>query len=334
MRCWLVLCVVLGACGFQSPAAGGGTSDAGVTDGPAIDGTGDAPGDGPGSSGTTDCFQHWMDGSVRIDPSAIQDVTAVSGTGDNRNPWISDDGRRMYFSRDLGTQTQGDIYFTSRATTSQSFGAPTLEPNLSTNGQEGRVWLTPDELTVVQSTDSGGPLDIHMITRAAGDPFGTPDGRHLGAVNLAGAQRFDPFVTANGLRLYLAASSGAGGRLQLLIATRAITTDDFAAPAQVPGTSGFGGTDLANLADPTLYEDERLLLFSAFPQGMGAHGDLWFATRSSATASFGPPTRIPTVNTGGADEFDPVLSADGCELYFASNRTGGKFHIFHAQVTK
>jgi hypothetical protein len=28
-----------------------------------------------------------------------------------------------------------------------------------------------------------------------------------------------------------------------------------------------------------------------------------------------------------------VLSADGCELYFASTRVGGKYHLFRAQRT-
>ena len=29
-----------------------------------------------------------------------------------------------------------------------------------------------------------------------------------------------------------------------------------------------------------------------------------------------------------------MLSDDGCELYFASTRNGGKYHLFHAKVTK
>jgi hypothetical protein len=30
-----------------------------------------------------------------------------------------------------------------------------------------------------------------------------------------------------------------------------------------------------------------------------------------------------------------VLSADGCELYFSSNRSvDGKYHLYHAQVAK
>jgi hypothetical protein len=115
---------------------------------------------------------------------------------------------------------------------------------------------------------------------------------------------------------------------------RASVADDFVAPALVPGTSSFNAPELANLAGPTLYDDERLLLFSAFPQGAGAHSSLWYATRPSATASFGAPTQVPAVNAGGTDELNPVLSADGCELYFSSTRNGGKLHIFHAQVTQ
>ena len=338
MRRWLLLCVVLGGCGFHSPAPARDTSDGGSgggIDGTAPDGTGS--GSGSDASGVTDCFQHWLNGSVAISASTIQEVTELSsaGNGNDRDPWISSDGLRMYLSRDQGTSNTSDIFFTSRATASQPFGAPMRDPNLSTSGQDGRVWLTPDELTVVQSTDSSGTLEIHMITRASGNPFGTPDGRHLNAVNLAGNQRFDPFVTADGLRLYLSANSGAGGKRQLLIATRSSVDGDFAAPALVPGTDSYAAAsaNLTNLADPTLYEGERLMLFSAFPNGAMAKGDLWYATRSSASASFDPPIQIPTVNTGG-DEFDPVLSADGCELYFSSTRNGGTFHIFHAQVTR
>src|SRR5262249_55138908 len=40
---------------------------------------------------------------------------------------------------------------------------------------------------------------------------------------------------------------------------------------------------------------------------------------------------IPTVNSD-QDEGDPVLSADGCELYFASRPIGGTYHLFRTQV--
>lgn len=43
---------------------------------------------------------------------------------------------------------------------------------------------------------------------------------------------------------------------------------------------------------------------------------------------------IPTVNTP-SNEIDPVLSQDGCELYFASDRDAdGHYHLFHAAVVK
>jgi hypothetical protein len=58
--------------------------------------------------------------------------------------------------------------------------------------------------------------------------------------------------------------------------------------------------------------------------------DLWYATRLTTNADFVIRGRIPMLN-GTADDGDPVLSADGCELYFASAR-GGARHIWHADV--
>jgi len=59
-------------------------------------------------------------------------------------------------------------------------------------------------------------------------------------------------------------------------------------------------------------------------------GNLWYATRASAAVDFGPPQLVPSVNSD-LDDGDPVLSADGCELYFASNRAG-KYHLFRVRV--
>jgi Tol biopolymer transport system component len=91
-----------------------------------------------------------------------------------------------------------------------------------------------------------------------------------------------------------------------------------------------GNTD----ADPALSPHERIIVFtSKRPAGTGLGAtNLWYSTRPSATADFAPPKLIPSVNSDQEDG-DPVLSADGCELYFASTRVGGKHHLFRAQVT-
>jgi hypothetical protein len=289
--------------------------DASAADGPG-DGTGPAP----------NCFGHWMDGSVAIAASTVNEITELSSTGSDLGPWLSSDGLRMYFSRDSSPPAHGDIYFASRSSPTGTFGGATPVVNLNSSGEERRAWLTSDELTVALSTANGAALDIHMSTRGAGQPFATPGNTHLATVNARGTLRNDPFVTDDLLRLYFSADTGPGGHLQLWIAARPTPADDFGTPTLVPGIAD----NSVNEFGPALYQDERLLVFSSFPSS--ATMDVYYATRSSATGSFGTPIKIPTVNTA-ANEAGPMLSADGCELYFASDRDGGsRYHLFHAQV--
>src|SRR5262249_30574888 len=136
---------------------------------------------------------------------------------------ISDDGLRMYFSRDLLPANTGDIFFTSRTSPTGTFASPVPVANLNTNGKEGRVTLTPDELALAISTERGSsqghPL-IDMETRNPGDMFASPNTTHLNAVNGVGTQRLDPFLTSDLLRLYFAADTSSQGTFQLLVAAR------------------------------------------------------------------------------------------------------------------
>jgi Tol biopolymer transport system component len=324
----IALCVVVGGCGFHSTAAlpsDGRTDD-----------TADAAGPGSGSDdgpvAATDCFQKWLDHTVELSDSTVQEITELSspGNGNDRNPWISPDGLRMYFSRDNGNPASSDVYVASRSAKNLPFG--TLLPLTPVNSiaREGRAWPTPDEMMLAVSTDRTGALDIDISTRA-GAVFLPPNTSHLTMVNASGKLRADPFLSADGQRLYLTIDTSRAGdnsSLHLMVATRPSTSADFSMPGPVPGMFERGG---AQQADPALYADERLLLFSNFQDG--ETGDLWYATRARSVDGFGQPMQIPGVNTDG-NEFDAVLSADGCDLYFASTRGGAGFHLFHAVVTR
>lgn len=318
-----VLALVLAGCGFRSSPASGG-SDAGPGDGAS-----DGSGAGDGSSAMPDCWAHWMNGSVAIDPSTVKEIMELSSTGHDLEPWISSDGLRMYFLRDLTPPGHGDIYSASRSTPTGTFGTASAVMPLNTAGQEGRAWLTSDELTIALSTTHDGPLGINMTTRGAGQPFGVPGNGHMAMVNAKGTMRFDPFLTDDLQRLYFTANTGPGGKLQLWFAMRTTAGDDFGMPALVPGINNNDVNELG----PALYQGEQLLVFGSFPNN--ATADLFYATRSSATGNFGPPAPIATANTTMFSEIDPVLSPDGCELYFASDRdTDRHFHLFHAQITR
>jgi Tol biopolymer transport system component len=316
----ILLCVVFSGCGFRASVGpdGGAHEDAsGPRDG-AIDGT----------VGATGCLAHWLDGSVAI--SVPQELATLSTAGSERDPWISSDRLTLYYGVDPTGAVTSQIYRATRASTTQPFGSATAQVNLNrTDADQSRPALTPDEkMLVLASNRAGGTkFDIYLTTRTdTALAFGSPDTSHLGNVNAGTASTFDPYLTADGLKLYLAPFPGASLQ-HIFVATRPDTSSDFSTPGAVPGINS-QSTD----ADPALSLDERIIVFSSTRNGGAGKADLWYATRSSTAANFNTPKLIPTAN-GSADDGDPMLSADGCELYFSSTRNGGNYNLYVAQIT-
>jgi Tol biopolymer transport system component len=327
-----VVCVVFAGCGFRSAATGGvgneGPPDAVVEP--------DAPGGGSGggSSGETGCFAYWFDGTLKLatpQPLAQQS----SSSADERDPWISPDGLTLYyvFQPKGGQASDADIFVATRAAITQPFRTGSGVTNLNTLKNESRASLTEDGKALVLASDRGpvsGRFDLYYSTRnSVSDSFGTGDGRHVAAINASGDQRFDPFLSRDGTRLYLAPFTA--GRQHIAVASRASVDADFAAPTPLPIVNSAADFD----ADPALSADERILVFSS-TRSAGVPGlrstNLWYATRASATAQFTAPKLIPNVNSDDLDG-DPMLSADGCTLYFASHQGGGNsYNLFSAEV--
>jgi hypothetical protein len=322
----IVLCVVLGGCGFGPGAAR--TVDGAVGD-TATDIAGDDSGGGPGNV-ATGCFPRWFNGPLQI--SMAQELTELRTAADDRDPWISEDGLRLYFARAPGPKGKSDIFQSTRASRTAMFSSGGEVPNLGTGDQEDRAALTRDEMMLALATDhnvTGGRVHIVITTRPdVRSTFGSPDERHLANVNSDASNHYDPFLTNEGRTLYLAPNSGASGRQEIKIATRPDTNSDFTAPMNVLGIND----PAVSSSDPALSPDERVMVFSS-QRGSSGSVDLYYATRPTSAAPFGMPAKIPVVNSDDHDG-DPMLSADGCELYFASNRGGGTYHVFRAQVAK
>jgi TolB protein len=88
-----------------------------------------------------------------------------------------------------------------------------------------------------------------------------------------------------------------------------------------PRVSSLSSAD--NDFDPSFAPDGTgVYFFSNRPGGLGKD-DLWYAPYAPATRTFGAPVDLgPGVNTP-ADEWAPVVSADGQRLLFASDGRGG-----------
>lgn len=69
--------------------------------------------------------------------------------------------------------------------------------------------------------------------------------------------------------------------------------------------------------------DELVILFGSDRPGGKGMLDIWYATRADTASAFSNATPLSTLNTADR-ESELYISPDGCELFFASDRPGGK----------
>jgi WD40-like Beta Propeller Repeat len=89
----------------------------------------------------------------------------------------------------------------------------------------------------------------------------------------------------------------------------------FDTPVLVPELASSSRTD-----NPTLTGDLLEIYFTT--DRVSGNGDVWFATRTTATAPFGTPAPVTAVNTNSF-ETSSAISTDGLTLWFGSDRAGG-----------
>lgn len=176
----------------------------------------------------------------------------------------------------------------------------------------------PDVQPDVTPTDAadGGVPDVDAGPRNCDPtkPFGTP-------TPVAGfATTTDvacPWLTPDELTMYIqVVPPDAGAHWYIESTSRAKTTDPFGPLVWTAANQPY------NQYRPALSPD-GLTMFFGFNNFVITR--LWFATRSSTLADFSNPTALSGVasSNGNDDEESPFNTADGQELWFVSNRTGG-----------
>jgi len=182
--------------------------------------------------------------------------------------------------------------------------------NVSTSAIEHGPRLSVDELTLVfyATLVPGAPPGhtIYVASRALkSDPFSAASPM---AVNSNAADR-SPMLSADGLSLYFA--SDRDPTSEIYLATRASTNDPFgnAFPLTAVNTT-------ANEGDPFLSFDGQELFLSR--QSGADNPEIYRAIRSGA--GFGGASLVAELSDPAAFDRNPVLSADGLNIYFASNR--------------
>ncbi|HUU16528.1 MAG TPA: hypothetical protein VMW72_05215 [Sedimentisphaerales bacterium] len=142
--------------------------------------------------------------------------------------------------------------------------------------------------------------------------FGEPT--NLGPTVNSSASDAVPGISADGLSLFFHSSRpGGSGDLDIWVATRATTDDDWGEPVNLGQTVNSSSSD----GSPCISADGLSLYFSSGRPGGSGNADLWVATRPTTAADWGTPVNLgPTVNSGAGEVF-PSISADGLQLYFS-----------------
>ncbi len=258
----------------------------------------------------TGCWDRWLSRTVTFEPPRKL-VELQNGTGDFANPSVSFDELAIYFEH------RGDPWGASRLSSGDPFGMPELVSELQTSMRDSRISTTMDDRVAVFASDRTGTLgalDLWQATRGPDGVFGAPSSSLFASINTAGNE-FDPELTPDGLDLYWAPDTA--GLQQIHHASRttidAAFDHDAVVAVTAPGQNAY--------YDPGISPDQRVLVFAADDGSSNADSRLFYATRATPADDFGLALELVELDTTSHDG-DADLAADGCTLYFSSNRDG------------
>lgn len=206
-------------------------------------------------------------------------------------------------------------------------------------------------------TNDGGSLDAGLTTGDSGSgadagnasDAGSDVVAEAGADAEAGAPPCDttkPFgapvilaelqssASEGGLRLlpdeltgfFWSTRPGGPGTANLYVTTRPDRTSLFGSVTLLDNVNATGTFQL----DPTGATNGLTLVFRSIRGDAGGGDDLYSATRSDTDAAFSQVTALATLDST-LNDVQPFLTADGTEVYYASNRTGN-YDIYRATV--
>jgi hypothetical protein len=128
------------------------------------------------------------------------------------------------------------------------------------------------------------------------------------------------FVSYDGLEMYFDSRRPGGyGNWDIWVSTRETTDDDWEEPVNLGSTINTSQGDTCAIISSNGLE----LYFSSNRPGGYGNYDLWMSSRTKTTDNWSDPVNLGLpVNSSNMDG-GPFLTADGLELYFYSQRSGG-----------
>lgn len=276
------------------------------------------------AASSTSCAP-WSEGWPLAAPVPLQELNGPLQEGD---PRLSYDGLTFFFSVKDGDKPW-DGRVATRNSVDEPFGAPQPNPLLSTDHDDTGFMVSSDGRFAVFSSNRppARRADIWLVERRDTTmPFEASAAKVLEAAS-SPADDWDPHFSRDGLEIFFARSDEDDGAIWVV--RRDALDAPFGPAVPVEGLD----SELVE-SNPTISSDGRAIVFSSARKATQDNDlDLWYAVRRARSAPFSPPIQLSVVNSP-AKENEPFISADGCALYFASNRSGveGRADLFVSRV--
>jgi len=256
---------------------------------------------------------------------------------------LSRDGLSLYFASDRDTGSDMDLYVAERDSVNEPFGTAQSLGDLNAAGADDICpALSYDGHTLFfASSRSGGcgNRDLWVSRRHdASDHTGWGTAINLGCtVNSSGVDQGPSYYEDDNDQKFVLFSSNrsqsnpnfAGHNIYSMKLFSDGTPDE----STVQIVSELSTTSHDHR--PNISKNGKEVLFDSNRNGASTGWDIWIASRKSADVPFSAPSPISQINSGKND-VRAVMSADGSELYFTSNRSGGfgKIDIYRTTRTK
>jgi hypothetical protein len=324
----------------------GNPSDSGPdTVSPGVDGSPGSDGSPQTDGALPDVVQDGSDPGVDAADGAIEDdggcnpnapfgfpenVTELNTAQHEYYARISPDNRTIYFARrnpndDAGGAygISGEIMVATRSVPSGPFGAPQVVPNVNDpTATDLSPTVTGDGLTMyLDSYRSTAGRGIYVAARGPGAPQFSASARFpdtAGAIN-GGGEDGTPYILPDNSALYFFSS-----RLNGLQIWRAARIDGgFDVPVEQPVINSATATDLGPVVTP---DDLTIYFGSTRPRADGGTAggyDIYMAKRTDKSLPWGTPTMVEELSAPNSSEEPTSITANGCTLYFHSQRNGG-----------
>ena len=253
------------------------------------------------------------------DWAAPLSIESLPGTSSNLNSpavdgcaSLSPDGLTLAFNSNRTGNF--DIYLAKRGGTSEGFGEPERLP-APINGS-----ATDSCPTLLQGKRM-------IFTSFRDDPAGDLYMTRLGPKGWSAPQRFGSNINQPGIQEESAALYEDKEGREVLIWSRrngAVPGDIFQSIDGGPATLVQGGVN-SSAADnrPSVTHDGKTIFWDSTRNSDPSDPDIWYATRSSTSNSWGTAERLAALSAPAAFDGRPFVSWDGTTLIFASARPGG-----------